>query len=192
MLSQLKENISGKRSDDIEKQISGIKKEQEENTAKILDSLKQFEESIIAVRSEHKQLIEESRAANESVAKLKSETEESIASVKMISSAIQSTLSRKITDEMHSMTQEISGKLSIGERLKKEMEESMLQIRDELKQLCAETAKLKTVSSGIKQQDFELVKFAEKLKAVEDEKLGLIRQVDSLQRLVSSLRRKMH
>src|SRR3989344_9130676 len=104
MLSQLKENISGKRSDDIEKQISGIKKEQEENTAKILDSLKQFEESIIAVRSEHKQLIEESRAANESVAKLKSETEESIASVKMISSAIQSTLSRKITDEMHSMT----------------------------------------------------------------------------------------
>ncbi|MAG16330.1 hypothetical protein CMO88_04680 [Candidatus Woesearchaeota archaeon] len=195
MLSKLKDNISGKRTDQLNSEIKEIKSNQEKQS-KITLSLK---EDITSAKSDMKSLIEkqqqlinENTNALRTVKELKEQLGESIDSIKIISSTIQNNLVRKTTDELNNLTQEISSKLSGSENLKKEVEDTATSVKNELNNLGDEIKKLQTVSSSIKAEDFELSKFSNQLQAADNEKLKLMRQLDSLQRLVSSLRRRQH
>ena len=53
-----------------------------------------------------------------------------------------------------------------------------------------EIAKFLEISKSIKQEDFELTKFARHLIEMDREKLELMRKIDTLERLVSKIRRR--
>jgi len=195
MLSELKETLSGKKTDKLATELVESKEIQQEHSQKISTlkgELAEAKSSIVALTAKQQQLINENTNALRTVKELKEQLEESIESIKVLSSTIQNHLVRKITDEISTMSHEISSKLSGSEKLKREIEEIATNVKDELRSLTEEIKRLQTVSSHIKAEDFELSKFADQLTAADNEKLRLMRQIDSLQRLVSSLRRRQH
>jgi len=194
MFSELKETLSGKKMSELSNEFADAKKVSEAHSQEI-SSLK---EEITAANLNIKTLIDQQRLllkehteGLETSRELKEQLNDSINSIKLISSTIQNNLVKKITADMSELTQEISSKLSGSEKLKMEIESTADKVKDELQGLSEEIEKLKVVSSNIKAGDFELTKFADKLKAADSEKLQLKRQIDSLQRLVSSLRRNL-
>jgi chromosome segregation ATPase len=60
----------------------------------------------------------------------------------------------------------------------------------EIGTLTDEMAKLRDISRKIKKEDFEMTGFADKIRSIEGEKLALLRKIDSLERLVSRMRRR--
>ena len=52
-----------------------------------------------------------------------------------------------------------------------------------------EIAKLVSLSEKIKEKDFELTKYASRIDSADKEKLELMRRIDTLEKLVSKLRR---
>jgi len=195
MLSELKATLSGKKTSELASELADAKKVSEQHSQSI-SSLKEeitnANSNIKTLVEQQKQLLKENTEALETVRELKEQLSDSIDSIKVMSSTIQNNLVKKITGEINDLTQEVSSKLSGSEKLKKEIEEVATNVKDELKNLNEEIKKLKTVSSNIKAEDFELTKFANQLKAADSEKLKLIREIDTMQRLVSSLRRRQH
>ncbi len=195
MLSKLKDNISGKRTDELASELSSVKDVIAENNSEIKSiksDIAMIAATIKLLAEQQQHLQKDNTESLKTADELKTSLIDSINSVKVMSSSIQNNLVRRITDEMNLLMQEISNKFSGTERLKKEVEDAAVNVRNELKSLTDEVKKLKTVSENIKAQDFELVKTSNLLKQDDSEKLKLMREIDSLQRLVSALRRKTH
>jgi len=193
MLAGLKETISGKKTQQLAAEMAESMKRHESHSTVLSD----LRSDITAVSANVKLLTEqqnllqkENSSAIDSVKELKDELSDSINSIKVMSSTIQNTLTRKITDDISNLTQAVADKLSGAEALKKQIEETATAVKAELKSLTDEIAKIQKVMSTIKAEDFELTKFSNQLKAADDEKLRLMRQIDSMQRLVSALRRR--
>ena len=193
MLSELKETLSGKKTEQLAAQVAEAKNTQEVHSKTISylkDELSTAKSDIKSLLEKQQQLINENTNALRTVKELKEQLSESIDSIKVMSSTIQNTLVKRITSEITMLTQDISLKLTGSEKLKNELEQTTAKVQDNLSELNQEIKKLQAVSSNIKAGDFELTKFSSQLKAADSEKLQLMRQIDSLQRLVSSLRRQ--
>ena len=193
MLSGLKETITGKRTEQLESKIEESRQLHDSHSKALAELKSDLDKAASAVKSlteKQQQLSEQNARAIGAVNELKSELSDCINSIKVLSSTIQGTLIRKFSDEISNLTQEVSSKLSGVELLKKEVESTANGIRDELNSLSGDVKKLADVSAHISAKDFEMTKFAAQLKVDDGEKLKLMRQVDSMQRLVSSLRRR--
>ena len=195
MLSGLKETITGKRTEQIEAEIEASRQLHDSHSKALAGLKSEIDAAVSAVKAltEQQQLLSEQNARTiEAVNELKSEINEGINSVKVLSSTIQGNLTRRFSDEISNITQEVSSKLSGVELLKKEVETAANKVRDVLDALDGDVKKLAEVSSHINAKDFEMTKFAGQLREADSEKLRLMRQLDSMQRLVSSLRRRQH
>ena len=193
MLSKLKDNISGKRTDELAAEVADTKKLHQEH-ADIISAVKQeisqLKTSITDLTVTNTAMGEANSMALDESTKLREQLQESISSIKVLSSTVQNTLSKRITDEINALTQEITSKLGGAEKLKNELSESTQTVNTGLKDLTKEISRIQAITSNIKASDFELTKHANRLTADDAEKLKLTRQIDSLQRLVSSLRRR--
>lgn len=193
MLAELRETLSGKKTEQLASELGETKRLHEEHSKEIF-SLRQeittANTNIKALVEQQQQLIKTNTEALSTVQELKEQLNDSVNSIKIVSSTIQNNLVRKVTDDLNNLTQEVSLKLGGSEKLKKEIEETADKFKEELQQLNQEIKRLKTVTANIKAEDFELAKFANKLTAADSEKIRLTRQIDSLQRLVSALRRQ--
>ena len=86
--------------------------------------------------------------------------------------------------------------LSVIDELKKEMgdmgelKESLASVKIELAQTQDELKKFTTISSGIKEADFELTQYIKKIQSMDNEKLELLQKIDSLERLLARMKRE--
>ena len=195
MLSGLKETITGKRTGQLEAEIEASRQLHDSHSKALAGLKSDIEAAVSAMKmlTEQQQLLSEQNARTiDAVNELKSEINDGINSVKVLSSTIQGTLTKRFSDEISNITQEVSSKLSGVELLKKEVETAANKVREVLNALDGDVKKLAEVSAHINAKDFEMNKFASQLKEADSEKLRLIRQLDSTQRLVSSLRRRQH
>ena len=97
---------------------------------------------------------------------------------------------------MKKLEEEISNEMTTHfERLKtdasqyNELKKDVLNISNTTQKLTDEINKFLTISQEIKKGDFELSKFANNLLVMDKEKLDLMRKIDTLERLVSKIRR---
>ena len=193
MLSGLKDNLSGKRTDQLSDEVAELKKAHEDHSRlikAIKDDLAGAAQSMKQFAEKQQKLAHGNSEAIKAAGELKQEVDQGINSLKIMSSDIQKNLAGKITEAVSDLAEGMSDRLSGIERLRKEMESTASSFREEMKILKEEISRLQGISGKIKNQDFELVKFTGQLKEAEDEKLKLMREVDSLQRLVSGLRRR--
>jgi len=93
--------------------------------------------------------------------------------------------------------QELSSELKVNsEKLKNDLneynklKEQTANTLNEIKNLSTEINKFKEISQNIKKGDFELVKFANQLQEADKEKLNLMKKIDTLERLISKMRRQ--
>ena len=195
MLSKIKDNISGKITERLASDMAETRSNQDAQSK----TISRLNEELISAKSDIKtlidkqqQLINENTKALRTVKALQEQLNESINSIKVMSSTIQNHLANKITDGLNNLTQEISAKLGGSETLKTELHTTTTTVKDNLISLNQEINKLNSIASNLNAGDFELTKFSNQLKTADGEKLRLMREIDSLQRLVSSLRRRQH
>ena len=70
-----------------------------------------------------------------------------------------------------------------------ELKDNIKSISSEMKNVEEHMKKFQEISNSIKKQDFELVRFTEKVAQIEKEKNDLYQKIDTLQRLISRQRR---
>ena len=102
-------------------------------------------------------------------------------------------LQRKILDKFE---EELQKDLEVNrEALKKdaddynELRKKAAEILSKLNLTAGEISKFMEISKNIKKEDFELTRFARQLIDMDREKLELMRKIDTLERLVSKIRR---
>ena len=103
-------------------------------------------------------------------------------------------LQRKILDKFE---EELQKDLEVNrEALKKdtndynELRNKVAEILSRINMSSTEISKFVEISRNIKKEDFELTRFARQLLEMDREKLELMRKIDTLERLVSKIRRR--
>ena len=97
---------------------------------------------------------------------------------------------------MEKFEEELGNELKVNsEKLRNDLEEynklkeQTASIVGQIKNVSGEINKFVDVSKNIKKEDFELTQFANQLLQQDKEKLELMRKIDSLERLISKMRR---
>ncbi len=94
-------------------------------------------------------------------------------------------LTKEFREEMLNHTNDLKGDISSYNDLKQKISS----VLSHTTSLTEEIQKLKEISKSIKKEDFELTNFTNKIDEMDKEKLRLMKEVDTLQRLVSKSRK---
>jgi predicted nucleic acid-binding Zn-ribbon protein len=109
---------------------------------------------------------------------------------RLLKSQLQKTImdkfERELDDELKVYSDKIKNDINEYNQLKDQMSSAVSQVKN----ISNEIAKLVDISKNIKKEDFELTKFSNQLKESDKEKLELMRKIDSLERLISKMRRQ--
>ena len=160
IISELKNELSS-----LNKGLTDVKQNQNE-------FLKNFKENLLVIKN------------------LKEDFSRELVEFKLLKGQLQ----RKIIDKFE---EELQKDLEINrEALKKdiddytELRKKAAEILSKLNLTKEEIEKFIEISKSIKKEDFELTKFARNLFEMDKEKLELMRKIDTLERLVSKIRRR--
>jgi len=143
------------------------------------------------VRNTQAQLLDELKSNMGGFSQIQQDLSKEVYDFKLLKAQLQKKMLDKFEEELKSelkMNVEVLRKdLSDYEEMKNSVKE-MLKKVELTKQ---EMGKWMEISSNIKAADFELNKFARQLQQSDSEKLELMRKIDSLERLVSKMRRSV-
>jgi hypothetical protein len=190
MLSRIKEIVTG---NEAKESIAQISEEAKAATAAIkeqlalISSLREETESLKVAITE---VGAESKNSAEAARQLQEEIKSDISELKTLSTHIQSGIKQKISDDLGVLIKEVKLRLEGAEKLKQEMSAVAGTVNAELFKLKEDTSKLSVVAANIKAADFELGKFSQQLANADREKLQLMAKIDSLEHLVSKMRRQ--
>ncbi|MFT4297778.1 MAG: hypothetical protein ACMXX5_01150 [Candidatus Woesearchaeota archaeon] len=154
---------------DIEKSYSECNQTQLKDNEKVINSKKEAVDEIKNVAKEFQKELNDFKIIK---TKLKTEIIEKV--------------SLDIRKELDVYIMNIKQKIESLNQAAKEIEK----ISKDTGLITDEVKKIKEISAGIKKQDFELTKYANELRKNDSEKLNLMRKIDSLERLISKMRRQ--
>jgi chromosome segregation ATPase len=143
------------------------------------------------LRQTQQDLLKELKGNLGTFTQIQEEMSKEVYDFKLLKSQLQKKLLDKFEEEMK---QEL--KLNVAS-LRKDMKDYE-DMKDSVKELLKKTeltkqemGKWMEISKTVKQSDFELGKFAKHLQNADSEKLALMRKIDTLERMVSKMRRGM-
>jgi chromosome segregation ATPase len=165
------------------------KKLDEHGTAveKVTVAVSELTDSISTMKSYHEELIGSLQSTLQAAQAMKAELSSNVINLKVLKSQLQSQLMDKVGEELQQLTSQFQGKVDSISRL----QEEMMLIAADVNKMREEINRFTTISAHIRNMDFELGNYAQKLRSGEEEKLQLMRQIDSLQRLVSKMRQRV-
>jgi chromosome segregation ATPase len=149
------------------------------NLRKEIDSLKESQNSLVLKFKQDTDAVKES----------KEELRKEVNDFKLIKSRLEIKLVEALHEELKN---ELSPRFDRLERHIKDFENLGLQvgvIANRVTNLSGELQKFTDISQNIKKEDFELNRFANQLRAMSNEKLDLMKRLDSMERLVAKVRR---
>ena len=124
------------------------------------------------------------------VVSVREDFEKALYDFKLLSGDMQKKLTEKfdevLKDEIKSYVDDL--KKEMGDM--GELKESLASVKIELAQTQEELKKFTTISSGIKEADFELTQYIKKIQSMDNEKLELLQKIDSLERLLARMKRE--
>ena len=109
---------------------------------------------------------------------------------KLLKSQMQKKIIEKFEDELDKELKIQIGTLRTDADSYNELKENITKIADKVNNLSEEINKFTAISSSIKKEDFELTRFANQLREADKEKLELMEKINTLERLVSKMRRQ--
>jgi methyl-accepting chemotaxis protein len=109
---------------------------------------------------------------------------------KLLKSQMQKKLMEKFEEELDKELKLQSKKLESDAEVYQELKENIKDITSKVNNLGDEINKFIEISQTIKKEDFEMTRFANKLKEMDREKLDLMKKLDTMERLVSKMRRQ--
>jgi uncharacterized phage infection (PIP) family protein YhgE len=109
---------------------------------------------------------------------------------KLLQNHLQARILDKFESEIRENLMKPIEKLKMDAEAFRILKDKVAEIAIYSEELSKEIAKLMLISKNIKKEDFELTKFADKIFEADNEKLRLMKDVDSLQRLIAKMRRE--
>ena len=109
---------------------------------------------------------------------------------KLLKAQMQKKIIEKFEEELSKELKIQIDKLNIDSEKYDELKVQISEITNKVNNLGGEINKFMEISMNIKREDFELTRFANKLIDMDKEKLELMRKIDTLERLVSKMRRQ--
>ena len=121
---------------------------------------------------------------------IRHEFEKELFQFQLMKSQMQKTIIQKFEEELGKELKVQMENLKNDGREYNDMKQSVKDITAQVSNLSEEIGKLILIRRNIKKEDFELTKFANQLLELDKEKLELMRKIDTLERLVSKIRRQ--
>ena len=121
---------------------------------------------------------------------LRHDFEKELFDFKLLRSQLQKKIIEKFEEELNKELKLQTDKLRNDADSYNELKEQISEITNRVNDLGEEINKFIMISKSIKKEDFELTKFANQLTQMDKEKLELMHKIDTLERLVSKMRRQ--
>jgi len=160
IISELKDELGS-----LKKELVDTKKAQDE-------FLKNFKENLFVIKN------------------LREDFGKEIYEFKLLKAQLQKKILEKFEEELQKDLEINRDSLKKDAEDYSELRKKVAEILSRLNLTTEEISKLIEISRSIKKEDFELTKFARHLLEMDREKLELMRKIDTLERLVSKIRRR--
>ena len=157
---------------ELKAELESLKKELIETKKAQDEFLKNFRENLFVIRN------------------LKEDFGKEIYEFKLLKAQLQKKILEKFEEELQKDLQVNREALKKDTEDYNELRKKVAEILSRLNLTSEEINKFIEISKGIKKEDFELTKFARHLLDMDMEKLELMRKIDTLERLVSKIRRR--
>ncbi len=176
-LNELAEKLKAN-NEALERQNSAI--------AELEKRLASLDAEVSKISEANRSVISSIQTAESSIKGLNEELADSISDLKILKTQLQSKIGDKIEAEFKALLSRFEKDVESVSKLSREMQG----ITTEVATLKTEIEKLTKIGSTVKTMDFELTNYAKRLTADDAEKLRLMRQIDTLERMISKLRRR--
>lgn len=180
-LMKIKEEI-----DNIKNSVDGNKKSFDSFREKFLG----FESELIKTKEIQKEFLNNLKENLNVIKDVKEELRNEVYQFKLLKSQLQNKLIEKFEGELRNELKVNLDNLKNDLNSYNDTKKSISTILDKTENLSGEIGKFIEISRNIKKEDFELKKFADELKKADKEKLDLMRRIDTLERLISKMRRR--
>ncbi|MBI3027308.1 hypothetical protein HYY70_04280 [Candidatus Woesearchaeota archaeon] len=187
MLQKIKELMQTK------KEIDLINKNIEENSRIISDlkaELESLRKELSVMNSSQKDFLKHFESDLQIIKNLKEDFGKELVDFKMLKAQLQKRILEKFEEELQRDLQINREALEKDMGDFTELRKKAAEMLSRLSLTSEEINKFIEISRNIKKEDFELTKFARYLMDMDKEKLELMRKIDTLERLVSKIRRR--
>jgi len=161
---------------DLKSEIGTLKEQINENISEINNKnnefLKNFNENVNVIKE------------------LRHDFEKELFDFKLLRSQLQKKIIEKFEEEVSKELKIQIDTLKNDSETYNELKENINRITEKVTILSQEINKFIAISSSIKKEDFELTRFTNKVLEMDREKLELMNKIDTLERLVSKIRRQ--
>jgi chromosome segregation ATPase len=160
--------------------------EQQAAIDRLVKSVSDLTDAISTSKSYQEELHSTYKESIANAEKLKTELASDLVNVQVLRSQLQNTIAIKISEELKAFTSSFRDKFDDVTRL----QQQSAAISQDLGKLREEINRLAALGSKIKESDLQLTNYAKQLEANDREKLNMMKEIDTLQRLVGSMRRQ--
>lgn len=161
---------------DLKTEIGTLKQQINDNVSSINDKnnefFKNFDENINVIKG------------------LRHDFEKELFDFKLLRSQLQKKIIEKFEEELDKELKIQIETLRTDAKKYNELKDNISEITSKVNNLSEEINKFTAISSNIKKEDFELTRFANQLREADKEKLELMNKIDTLERLISKMRRQ--
>ena len=154
------------------------------------EAIKGFKTEIDGLRESQAKLSSQIKQDSSDFSVLKEDLKKEIADFKILKSKMEKSIIESFEDQLKTELLPKFNKLESHVKKFEDLGEAIKTVGARTMKLSDEMAKFTEISASIKKVDFDLVAAARQLKASESEKTELLRKIDSLERLVSKMRRR--
>lgn len=177
---------------EIEEKITDINNKISDNSAKLNElnnNFDSFKAKFSEVKSAQDELLKNLKDNVDVIKSLRNDFEKELYEFNLIKSQTQSKILEKFEQELQKDLEMSRESLKKDAEDYNELRGKMGEVAVRLNSASDGILKFIEISRNIKKEDFELTKFARQLIDMDKEKLELMRKIDSLERLVSKMRR---
>ena len=154
------------------------------------EDIKGFKTEIDGLRDTQSKLSAQIKQDSSDFTALKDDLKKEIVDFKILKSKMEKSIIESFEEQLKAELLPKFNKLESHVKKFEDLGEAIKTVGARTMKLSDEMAKFQEISSSIKKVDFELVQAARHLKASESEKTELLRKIDTLERLVSKMRRR--
>ncbi|MEA2036203.1 MAG: hypothetical protein U9O94_01740 [Nanoarchaeota archaeon] len=172
--------------------IDDITKNVKDNSSCVKDlkeELNDLNKSLKEIRDNQKEFLESFKDNLDVIDESKESLKKEVYDFRLLKAQMQKNILSKFEDELDSQLKVYSEKLKNDIDEYNKLKEQAGSILSEIKKVSNEVNKFTEISKNIKKEDFELEKFGTQLLEMDKEKLELMRKIDTLERLISKMRR---
>jgi len=166
--------------DELDKTISGFREE-----------MKSFSKDSKVLAEKQSKLVERFAGDTKEITVLKNDFKKAIYEISVFRKDAYSELLKQFEETITTEIEDKTKELKTGSAHYKKLSDEMSVISERSIETQEVLDKLLRIGKRVKEGDFELGKFAGQMRRLEGEKMALLRKIDTLERLVGRLRRKI-